>query len=79
MAFRFHNNVSTLNRLISQLHISPASTPVNASSLALRPDTHDSGNNVVRYTFIIWDLHPLCIASSPGALWTRPALQGLFF
>ena len=71
VAFRFHNNVGTLNGLISQLHTSPTSAPVNASPLPLRPDTHDSGNSVVRYTFTIWDLHPLCIASSPGALWTR--------
>ena len=63
MAFRFHNNVGTLNRLISQLHTLPTSTPVNASPLPLRSDTHDSGNDVVRYTFIIWDLHPLYIAS----------------
>jgi hypothetical protein len=77
VAFRFHNNVGTLNGLISQLHTSPTSTPVNASPLPLRPDTHDSGNRVVRYTFTIWDLHPLCIASSPGALWTRPRCQGL--
>src|SRR5215510_14604181 len=76
VAFRFHNNVSTLNWLISQLHTSPTSTPVNASSLPLRADTHDSGNSVVRYTFTIWDLHPLCIASSPGALWTRTRCQG---
>jgi hypothetical protein len=76
VAFRFHNNVGTLDWLISQLHTSPTSAPVNASPLALRPDTHDSGNSVVRYTFTIWDLHPLCIASSPGALWTRPRCQG---
>jgi hypothetical protein len=63
MAFRFHDNVSTLNGLISQLHTSPTSAPVNASPLPLRPDTHDSGNDVVRYTFIIWDFHPLYIAS----------------
>ena len=53
VAFRFHNNVGTLNGLISQLHTSPTSAPVNASPLALRPDTHDSGNSVVRYTFTI--------------------------
>ena len=75
MAFRFHNNVGTLNGLISQLHTSPTSAPVNASPLPLRADTHDSGNSVVRYTFTIWDLHPLCIASLPGALWTRPAMS----
>jgi hypothetical protein len=72
VAFRFHNNVGTLNGLISQLHTSPTSTPVNASPLPLQADTHDSGNDVVRYTFTIWDLHPLYIASSPGAQWTRP-------
>ena len=76
VAFRFPNNVGTLNGLISQLHTSPTSTPVNASPLALRPDTHDSGKSVVRYTFTIEDLHLLSIASSPGALWTHPALQG---
>jgi len=53
VAFRFHNNVGTLNGLISQLHTSPTSAPVNASPLSLRPDTHDSGNSVVRYTFTI--------------------------
>lgn len=53
VAFRFHNNVGTLDWLISQLHTSPTSAPVNASPLALRPDTHDSGNSVVRYTFTI--------------------------
>lgn len=77
VAFRFHYNVSTLNGLISQLHTSPTSAPVNASPLALRPETHDSGNDVVRYTFTIWDFHPLCIASSPGAQWTRPYAEGL--
>jgi hypothetical protein len=76
VAFRFHNNVSTLDWLISQLHTSPTSAPVNASPLTSRPDTHDSGNSVVRYTFTIWDLHPLCIANLPGALWTHPGLQG---
>src|SRR4029450_2066319 len=75
VAFRFHNNVGTLNGLISQLHTSPTSAPVNASPLALQPDTHDSGNSVVCYTFTIEDLHLLSIASSPGALWTRPALS----
>ena len=78
MAFRFHNNVGTLDWLISQLHTSPTSAPVNASPLPLRPDTHDSGNSVVRYTFTIEDLHLLSIASSPGALWTHPGLQGQF-
>ena len=77
VAFRFHNNVGTLDWLISQLHTSPTSAPVHASPLALRPDTHDSGNDVVRYTFIIWDLHPLYIASSPGAQWTRPCADRL--
>jgi hypothetical protein len=76
VAFRFHNNVSTLDWLISQLHTSPTSAPVNASPLALRPDTHDSGKSVVRYTFTLEDLHLLSIASSPGALWTRPRCQG---
>jgi hypothetical protein len=77
VAFRFHNNVGTLDWLISQLHTSPTSAPVNASPLALRPDTHDAGNRVVRDTFTIWDLHPLSIASSPGALWTRLECQGM--
>ena len=77
VAFRFPNNVSTLDWLISQLHTSPTSAPVNASPLPLRPDTHDSGKSVVRYTFTIEDLHLLSIASSPGALWTRPRCQGL--
>jgi hypothetical protein len=63
VAFRFHNNVGTLNGLISQLHTSPTSAPVNASPLPLRPDTHDSGNSVVRYTFTIEDFHLLYIAS----------------
>ena len=63
VAFRFHYNVGTLDWLISQLHASPTSTPVNASPLPLRPKTHDSGNDVVRYTFIMWDFHPLYIAS----------------
>ena len=76
MAFRFHNHVGTLNGLMSQLHPSPTSPPVNASFLPLRADPHDAGNSVVRSTFTIWDLHPLCIASSPGALWTRPRCQG---
>jgi len=53
VAFRFHNNVGTLNGLISQLHTSPTSAPVNASPLPLRPDTHDSGKSVVRYTFTL--------------------------
>jgi hypothetical protein len=63
VAFRFSNHVGTLNRMISQLHTLPTSTPVNASPLPLRSDTHDSGNDVVRYTFIMWDFHPLYIAS----------------
>ena len=53
VAFRFHNNVGTLDGLISQLHTSPTSPPVNASPLALRPDTHDSEKSVVRYTFTL--------------------------
>ena len=53
VAFRFPNHVGTLNGLMSQLHTSPTSTPVNASPLALRPDTHDSGQSVVRYTFTL--------------------------
>src|SRR4030095_14860348 len=76
VAFRFHNNVGTLDWLMSQLHTSPTSAPVNASPLPLRPDTHDAGHSRVRLTFTIWDFPPLCIASSPGALWTHPALQG---
>jgi hypothetical protein len=75
-AFRFPHNVGTLDWLMSQLHTSPTSAPVNASPLASRPDTHDAGNSVVRYTFTIEDLHPLCIASLPGALWTRHRCQG---
>ena len=75
VAFRFHNNVGTLNGLISQLHTSPTSAPINASPLPSRADTHDAGHSVVRYTFTIWDFHPLCIASLPGALWTPPDLQ----
>jgi hypothetical protein len=37
------NDVGTLVTIISQLNALPACAPVNASMVALRPATHDSG------------------------------------
>ena len=45
------NNVGTLVAIISQLNALPACAPVNASMVALRLPTHDSGSGMVRYSF----------------------------
>jgi len=49
---------------LSRLNTWPTVTPVNASSLASQPATHDSGTMRFALPFIVRDLHPLLLPVS---------------
>ena len=62
VAFRSDDSVGIRNQDLSQLNGWPMRTPTDASGL--RP--HGSGNDAVRYSFIVMDFHHLLPAGLPA-------------
>ena len=68
VAFHACNSVGVRDFDLSRLNGWPMRTPANASPSPSRDPAHDSGADVVRYSFIAMDLHHLLLAGFSGAL-----------
>ena len=66
VAFRPVDDVGARENTLPRLDGWPMRSPVNASPLTSRPDAHDSGASVGRYSFTVTDLHRLLLAGLPA-------------